>query len=1263
MKLKSLHFLFVGILLTVTNSFSQSGLGTIRGSVIDADSKQAVPYAKILLKHNGTIRGGANTDEDGKFQINSIDPGSYDIEISNPGDGYQPSAINGVIVNADRITFLDNTVLHKPSEVKNIEEMVVTAYRVPLIDKDGGASGGTMTREDISRLPVRSAAGVARTVGGVNTNEDNGDISVRGARADATTFYIDGIKVRGSSNLPKSALEEVTVITGGLPANYGDITGGVISVTTRGPSSTYFGSVEAISSGFYFKGKDPDGYDGKVFGLDKYAYNMIEGMASGPLFMKRDSTGEKVRPILGFLVSVNYNNTLDNRPLNGGNYRIKKEVRDQLLANPMRPTIGSQALLYQAQELRRDEDFEKVDWRMNVQRQVLTAQAKIDVNTGPSMNLSFGGSMNFQKGNIYSRSNSLMNFQHYGVSQVLDWRVFGRLTQRFSNDREGSASKIKSAFYSLMVDYSQRNRQEYDPKHKYNIFNYGHVGTFTSDFTRSFLYIDSLNAYVQETVPYQETVHFNPSNTNPALAAVTTQLYRIALEELGADANFQNFEAVRGGSGLLNGDAPTNIYNMWGNYGAPYNGFLKQEWNQFRVSGSGSVNIGDHSVSLGFEYEQRVDRLWGSGDLGPMGIWGIARLYANSHISELDLTSPIIVQEGAFKTYYYDRLNSGYASKNNGVYGGPRSAATGGIEDAQTFFDYNVRKALGLNPGGNDYIQIDAMDPNMFNLGMFSPDEIMNNGNSYVTYYGYDHTGKKVKGRTDIDKYVNEFDENGNYKRFVGAFRPTYMSAYIMDKFAFRDLVFNVGLRVDLYDANQPVLKDPFLMQEALTAREAKALVGQPGFDWVDIPNSIGDDYIVYVNDIDAPTAINGFRNESTWYNANGDFVDNPITLRGAGGIAPWLRTPGLGLDRISSGAFEDYKAQVNFMPRIAFSFPVSDESSFFAHYDILTQRPTIAQRFDPYAYQFVRTRNAAVSNPNLKPSQTIDYELGFQQVLSRTSSLKISAFYREQRDDIQMINVVEAFPASYRTFGNIDFGTVKGLTVTYDLRRTGNIRMTLSYTLQFADGTGSDAESMSGLVSAGVPNLRSIFPYSYDQRHNFAVNLDYRYASGRDYNGPMINDFAVLENTGINILTNFYSGTPYSRQMAPLNQGLIRPTSSGLSGTTNGSRLPWASRLDVQLDRTFQLSLGKTEDKKKDVFLNVYVVVSNLFNVKNVLKVYGNTGNWDNDGYLEADINQSFIAQQQSPESFREFQQMKVQDPHRISIPRTIRLGIKFDF
>ena len=251
--IRKFYFLFLTILLSVGTVFGQAGSGSIKGSVLDSESKEPIPFVKVVLYQGGIIKGGTESDFDGKFQFPSISSGSYDVEFRS--QEYQAMKIKNVSVSAEQITFLDKTELSKPDDVQQMDEVQIVAYKVPLIRKDGGSQGSTITREDISRLPVRSASGVAATVGGVNESEGSGQISVRGSREGASYYYIDGIKVRGSSNLPKSALEEVQVITGGVPANYGDAVGGIISVTTRGPSAQYFGSIEAVSSGFYFQGE------------------------------------------------------------------------------------------------------------------------------------------------------------------------------------------------------------------------------------------------------------------------------------------------------------------------------------------------------------------------------------------------------------------------------------------------------------------------------------------------------------------------------------------------------------------------------------------------------------------------------------------------------------------------------------------------------------------------------------------------------------------------------------------------------------------------------------------------------------------------------------------------------------------------------------------------------------------------------------------------------------------------------------------------
>jgi len=278
---------------------------------------------------------------------------------------------------------------------------------------------------------------------------------------------------------------------------------------------------------------------------------------------------------------------------------------------------------------------------------------------------------------------------------------------------------------------------------------------------------------------------------------------------------------------------------------------------------------------------------------------------------------------------------------------------------------------------------------------------------------------------------------------------------------------------------------------------------------------------------------------------------------------------------------------------------------------------------------------------------------------------LKLSAFYRELRDQIQIRNVAEAWPVTYKTYDNYDFGTVKGLSVAYDMRRTGNIRLTATYTLQFADGTGSDPNTSLSLLNAGQPNLRTIAPLNFDQRHRITTNVDFSYGNGNDYNGPVIAGAKILQNTGVNFTTILGSGTPYSISSLVVQEGNMNPPGGRLVGTINGARLPWQFNTDLQLYRDIPLSFGKDgdADKAKKANLNVYLLVTNLFNNKVITGVYRATGSPTDDGYLAAARYQDNINNQIDPQSFRDLYALKVNNPYNFGAPRTIRLGLRFDF
>ena len=129
-----------------------------------------------------------------------------------------------------------------------------------------------------------------------------------------------------------------------------------------------------------------------------------------------------------------------------------------------------------------------------------------------------------------------------------------------------------------------------------------------------------------------------------------------------------------------------------------------------------------------------------------------------------------------------------------------------------------------------------------------------------------------------------------------------------------------------------------------------------------------------------------GYREGNQWYSSDGVAVNDLESITPSGYVVPQpYLVQGVSTDDdVSSNAFEDYKPQINIMPRIAFSFPISDEALFFAHYDVLTKRPTTGNRLNPIHYFYLQTGNInRVNNPSLLPEKTIDYEIGFQQVLN----------------------------------------------------------------------------------------------------------------------------------------------------------------------------------------------------------------------------------------------------------------------------------------
>lgn len=1193
--------------------------GEISGFVY-SNAGDSIIGAFVSIFHNNEQVYGTYSEFDGSYVIVGLVPGTYDITVEDIS--YQTKRINGVVVGTNQKVKLDIALA---TAVEAIDAVEIIQYKKPLIDKDKQAT--IITADEIQDLAVRDVSQIAATsVDVISQDDGSGDLNIRGQRSEGTQFIVDGIKINGKISIPQNAIEQVEIISGGLPAMYGDNIGGVVVVTTKGVSSKFYGGVEAVSSQF----------------LDGFGYNLVSGHLSGPIIApKKNDKGEIIeKSKLGFFIAGEYKFEDDARPSSIGSYRIKNDVLLDLESNPLRAGANGSGTLRNSEFVTAD-DFEWQKYRSNVAQENVSLSGKIDFTPTRNITLTTGGSFNYSKGHDFVYEYSLFNPSNNPENINTKYNVFLRYKQRIPTD---SAQWISNFYYQVQGDYMWSQRTVWDDTHKDDFFKYGHVGKFQT--TRNPLYeyeTDGPNgdAYYykgEETVLYQ----LMAPGSNPNASKYAEQYYQIYAGQ--AEGNYENSIQVQSGGALLNGDRPNNVYNLWFNTGRQYNSYEIEENEQIRLNANASAEIlKNHQINFGIEHEQRISRKY---SLNPIGLWTIMRQQSNSKNTQLDLNNPeLIYSNGVFQ----DTVNYAYLYQNE----------LGG----KGFFE-NVRDQYGI--AYNDFFDSDLYDPSDYSLSLFTADELYQEGNGIVTYYGYDYTGKKT-GSKSLTDFFNTQDNQGNFLRQVSPFAPIYSSGYFQDKFEFKDIIFNIGLRIDRYDANQPVLRDPYTLYDAYKVSDLDP-------NQYALPSTLEKDAVVYVNDFEsANPEILGFREDDQWFDKNGvEISDAGEIAQGSvsGEITPYLKNSD---DDITSAkfntnsSFKDYEAQIIVMPRVSFTFNLSDNASFFAHYDVLAQRPGASQSmFLPTDYLFMENNvGGFIRNSNLKPQKTIDYEVGFQQALNEKSAITISSFYREMKDLIQLTAVNYAYPANYITYENLDQAVIKGLSIKYDLRPIhSNVSLNAGYTLQYAEGTGSSATSGFNLASQGFSNLKVLVPLDFDQRHTFKAIFNYRFKPGKAYLGPDWKGKGrkILGGISVNVVGKLSSGRPYTGQSNYTQQGAVSNQGKVvLDGTINGNRLPWIYTADVRFSKKF--IFGFEKEARDQFHSEIYLVVTNLFNTQNIIQVYNSTGNADDDGYLNAASSQSDISTQTNEESYKDLYLLKIANPSFYALPRMIRIGVNLNF
>ncbi len=235
----------VGGLLAAPAGWAQTG--KLAGTVVDQNGAPLIGATALVV---GTTLGAAS-DVNGDYAILRIPPGTYSVRFSSVG--FQTKIIEGVLVSSNQTTTLEVTL---PEEVIEGEEVVVTAER-PIVDISLTSSMATLSKEDISVLPVQALEDIVNLQAGVV------DGHFRGGRAGEVQYQVDGVSVnnpydnQSSLRLDRSVLQEVQVISGTFDAEYGQAMSGVVNAVLRsGDADRYEFSVEVYLGDYVSPGND-----------------------------------------------------------------------------------------------------------------------------------------------------------------------------------------------------------------------------------------------------------------------------------------------------------------------------------------------------------------------------------------------------------------------------------------------------------------------------------------------------------------------------------------------------------------------------------------------------------------------------------------------------------------------------------------------------------------------------------------------------------------------------------------------------------------------------------------------------------------------------------------------------------------------------------------------------------------------------------------------------------------------------------------------
>jgi outer membrane receptor protein involved in Fe transport len=323
---------------------------------------------------------------------------------------------------------------------------------------------------------------------------------------------------------------------------------------------------------------------------------------------------------------------------------------------------------------------------------------------------------------------------------------------------------------------------------------------------------------------------------------------------------------------------------------------------------------------------------------------------------------------------------------------------------------------------------------------------------------------------------------------------------------------------------------------------------------------------------------------------------------------------------------FYKASAKSQFSPRLGISYPISDKGAVHISYGHFFQIPPFDYLYRNPNFRIPLTGDVnpinqnTIGNADLKPQQTVMYEIGLQQEIFTDFGINVTTYYKDIRNLLGVELYLENNFKRYAKFINTDYGSVTGFTVSFQKRFSGGFSANLDYTFQVAKGDASDPNDAFNKAQATPPVQpnKQLVPLDWDRKHSLNLTT----SAGE------------LENYLISMVARLGSGLPYTPSLQQTNTGI-----------ENSSNKPAFFNVDLYLTKYLKL-MG--------VNLSVFAKIYNLFDTPNEVNVFTDTG--------RAGYTLQLTQQQSAPRGVNTLAEFYTR-PDYYSSPRQVIVGAQIDF